>query len=72
MNETETLQLINAVEALAKEVAENRKQINELIQEVGRLKEMIPKYSNKATSSATNTGQSFNPYQPIIVDFSKP
>ena len=41
MNETQALQLINAVNDIAKEVAENRRQINELLQEVGRLKDMV-------------------------------
>ena len=61
MNETQIAQLLENFAALTKEVAENRRQINELLQEVGQLKAMQkPVYSGK--SPAPIGCQSFNPY----------
>ena len=61
MNETQIAELLENFAALTKEVAENRRQINELLQEVGRLKAMQkPVFGGK--SHAPLGCQSFNPY----------
>lgn len=61
MNEMQALQLINAVNEIAKEVAENRRQINELIQEVGKLKAMQKPFFNGKSPMPIEC-QTFNPY----------
>jgi len=61
MNEMQIAQLLENFAALTKEVAENRRQINELLQEVGRLKAMQkPVFSGKPPALIER--QTFNPY----------